>query len=334
MQFGCFMFYENITSLYKHYDTLLIDMYGVLWDGGNFFDGVLDLLVEIKSAGKNVIILSNTTLTLSKCCEKYQPKGLYKGTHFDAFVSSGESFKCTLSKHIGGAKTYFSAFSHNADIFEGSPFAQTDEIEKTDFVYVGNLNSQKIYCVDELRRKDGNLIPMENLTSLDYHDIAGFEEIAETLDECLTHRKKLVVVNPDIFAIEVIVNHGLSQQRPVLCQGAIGELYENAGGEVIYFGKPYSAIFEFAKQYIPHGAKVAMVGDTLWTDILGGNIAGYATILTLSGVVGQFIQNNKLDNVSYNTMIDACLQTISPKMTHKSLANYSQMPTHIIKQFA
>ena len=309
-------------------------MHGVLWDGGNFFDGALELLSKIKDEGKNVIILSNTTMTKESCRRKYQCKGLNKGQHFDFFVSSGEAFKHTLHEHVGFSKTYFSAFSHNSEIFENNLLEKVNSIEKADFVYVGNVNTNKIYFADCIKDKNGNLIAMEDLTSVDYHDIDDFDEIANTLDLSLKYQKPLVVANPDVFAIEAVLGKTSLDYRPILCQGAIGEMYEYTGGKVVYFGKPHPAIYDYAKRFIKQSSKVVMIGDTLWTDILGGNMAGFDTVLTLSGVVGKFIKKFYGADSTTDTAVKSIIQTISPKMTHTSLKKISQIPTHIVKKFA
>ena len=326
------MFCKNVASLYERYDAFLIDVYGVLYNGSDFFDGVLNLMLEMKKAGKKLIILSNTTMVAEACEKKYQSKGLTKD-HYDVFVSSGEAFKQTLPDHIGEAQTYFTAFAQNTDIFVGSHLERVESIEKADFVYVGALNSsRKFYIADAFKNKNGEPIAMENLTSLDCHDISDFEEITSVLDSCLKYHKPLVIANPDIFALELISTNEFSERRPVLCQGAIGEFYEHLGGDVIYFGKPYPAIYDYAKKFISPEEKTVMIGDTLWTDILGGNMAGIDTTLTLTGVSGQFMKN--FGTTDIETGIKLLLSEISSKMTHKSLANLSQTPTHIVGSFA
>ncbi len=60
------------------------------------------------------------------------------------------------------------------------------------------------------------------------------------------------------------------------------------GKEFIRFGKPDSQMFMFAYDLVREKLQVTkkdivMVGDTLHTDILGGNKFGLDTILVLSG---------------------------------------------------
>lgn len=328
------MFYKNFSDLYGNYDSFFIDVYGVLYNGSDFFDGVLDLLEKMKKANKKLIILSNTTLVSDACKMKYREKGLLENIHYDMFISSGEAFKQTLQIHISGAKTYFSAFLRNKAIFDESGLCEVESIEKSDFVYVGALNKNgKPYIADNLETKNGKIIAMEDLTSVDCHEIEGIEEISNLLDICLKENKTLVIANPDIFALENVEINGVFEKRPVLCQGIVGEFYEKFGGKVIYFGKPYSAIYDFAKKFISKSDKTAMIGDTLWTDILGGNIANIETVLTLTGVSGEFFKTMD-KNLNIDEKIDELLTKISSKMTHKNMLNHSQIPTHIVESFA
>lgn len=48
-------------------------------------------------------------------------------------------------------------------------------------------------------------------------------------------------------------------------------------------GKPESIMFDLAKKFLPSQERIAVIGDRLDTDILGGMRAGLATILVLSG---------------------------------------------------
>lgn len=328
------MLVKSLENIYENYDTFFIDMYGVLYDGGGFFQGVLELMKKIRNSGRRIIILSNTTMVSESCKEKYLKKGLVEREHYDLFISSGEAFKQTLQNYISNAKTYFQAFHPNNELFKEGGLTEVNNIEEADFIYVGYLNAgEKKYIANDLKDKSGNIIPLENLTSMDCHDIQDFGEISSLLDNCLKLQKTLVVVNPDLFALELISTNEFSEKRPVLCQGAIGEFYERMGGKVIYLGKPYSAIYDFAKQFVSKNEKVCMIGDTPWTDILGGNIAGIDTILTLTGVPGEFLKNFDQD-LKINNKISLLLQDISTKMTHKNLLNYPQIPTHIIESFA
>ena len=320
------MIYKNFESLYERYDTFFVDVYGVLYNGRSFFDGALNLLKTIKDAGKKIIILSNTTLVSDVCKSRYGKKGLIQDVHYDEFISSGEAFRHAIKSLK--TKSFYQIFLKNDAIFEGMGLIEEDSIEKADFIYVGSPNDKKCYTIDGLKTKNGEHINIEDMFDVSLDDIEGFEEIADCLKECKKHDKSFVVVNPDIFALE-----GVGENiRPILCQGAIGEFYKRMGGKVEYFGKPYPNIYDFAKSFTNNEEKIVMIGDTLWTDILGGNIAGIDTTLVLTGVSGEFLVN--INEKDINLKMEKLKENISKKLTHKDLMQYSQTPTHIAESFA
>ena len=321
------MIYKNIEILVDKYDAFFIDVYGVIFDGYDLYAGVLDILANIKRKNKKVIILSNTTVLSENCKAFYGKLGLIQGTHYDEFVTSGEAFRNDLAQLE--AKSVHQIFLRNKNLFSGTGISEVDTIEKADFIYVGALGDKSHpFLADDLKTKSGAGIPIEDLLNFNAEDIAGFEKIDEILKECLKYKKTLFVVNPDIFALEEISG----KRRALLCQGAIGKLYENLGGEVKYFGKPYQNIYNFAKSLVGGQDKTAMIGDTPWTDILGGNMAGIDTILVLTGVTGRFL--SEFSEKSTEQKFERLLREISPKMKTQHFAEQDQIPTYMAERFA
>ncbi|MDR2459085.1 MAG: HAD hydrolase-like protein [Holosporales bacterium] len=328
------MIHKSLNDVYHLYDSFLVDVYGVIYDGRDLYPGVLDILEKIRRSGRSVIILSNMSLVASVCMEKYARKGLLQGVHYDEFISSGEAFKRTVFHHIPNAQSCFQLFIRNVEMFMDSDIVETQTLQEAGFAYVGLLEKVRMsFSMDDAYKKNGESVAIEDITSTDVHDLAGLEEVAATLDMCLQYEKPLVVVNPDIFAIEYVSGRNGLQRRPVICQGAIGEFYEKMGGKTLYFGKPHHPIYNFATSFLKGYEKTAMVGDTPWTDILGGNTFGIDTILTLTGVSGEFLRTMN-PKIPIEDRFDKLLETISPKMILASFRGVSQRPTHIVEAFA
>ena len=53
--------HEGFAEIADRFDVLLVDAYGVFWDGGRFFPGSLEVMEEAVKKGRQVCILSNTT---------------------------------------------------------------------------------------------------------------------------------------------------------------------------------------------------------------------------------------------------------------------------------
>ena len=85
--------------------------------------------------------------------------------------------------------------------------------------------------------------------------------------------------NPDI-----VVQRG---DKLIYCAGAIARLYESLGGEVVYYGKPYPAVFEKALEKARSVAGVVsplVIGDGLETDIAGANRMGLDALFIAGGI--------------------------------------------------
>jgi ribonucleotide monophosphatase NagD (HAD superfamily) len=90
----------------------------------------------------------------------------------------------------------------------------------------------------------------------------------------LAQSRPLVVANPDLVAPR---EEGLSFEPGLVAH----EVTERTGQKAAFFGKPFGNAFDTAlarlKDVPRH--RIAMVGDTLHTDVLGGASAGIGTIL-------------------------------------------------------
>jgi HAD superfamily hydrolase (TIGR01450 family) len=323
------MIYENLESIYREYDSFFIDVYGVLYDGMKLYDGVLEILKKVKDSGKEIVILSNTTLVADICKTRFAEFGLIEGIHYDQFVSSGEAFRASIPEMFNNSAKYYQIFAKNTQIFDGSNLVEVTDLSEADFVYVGIPHKDgKRYTVDDLRTKSGVALKVEEVTKTSISQITGFDELTSILSECQKANKMLVISNPDVFAIDSVDN----AKRSVLCQGGIGEFYEFMGGTVVYFGKPYAPIFDYAKTCVSSGKSV-MIGDTPWTDIMGGTLAGMDSVLTLTGVTGQFL-NGMSAALSVNAKLVDLFERITPHMAGSRLNDVSPYPTAIIKSLA
>jgi HAD superfamily hydrolase (TIGR01459 family) len=98
------------------------------------------------------------------------------------------------------------------------------------------------------------------------------------LQAALPQEKLLVCVNPDLMVIED------GHLNP--CAGSIAKEYAQEGGPVAYYGKPHANIYDHVFESLgnPPKEKVLMIGDGLYTDILGANQYGIPSLLVNTGV--------------------------------------------------
>ena len=136
---------ESLLDIAPKYDTIFTDMFGVIWDGEAFFDGVFNTFAHLKQLGKKIYIISNATTVGSLMREKAERAGLKLGQHFDGFFTSGDTLKDKLShgffEQIAGKKDYlfYIIGRDNPLLFDGLEHHKTSDLKKADFVYISSL---------------------------------------------------------------------------------------------------------------------------------------------------------------------------------------------------
>lgn len=103
-------------------------------------------------------------------------------------------------------------------------------------------------------------------------------DYTERLEELAARQVRMHCLNPD----RVVIHQG----RREACAGALADIYEGLGGEVVWYGKPHSPIYEHARLLAGSPAKEAMlaIGDGLQTDILGAARFGIDAVYVSHGI--------------------------------------------------
>jgi HAD superfamily hydrolase (TIGR01450 family) len=133
----------------------------------------------------------------------------------------------------------------------------------------------------------GQLDPDEHapkaLVLLDDEGFDWFDDLNRAVNLIRQHNLPVVVANSDF-------TYPRNTKEVGIAIGGIAALLERAVDKnFVHFGKPdpmiFSKAFHLALAADPTLTKgdVLMVGDTLWTDIAGGNKYGIDTALVLSG---------------------------------------------------
>ena len=248
---------DNILSLKDKFDVFVLDIYGVIWDGKAPIKGMLEAMAALTQAGKTVILLSNSTHRQGKSDEINAKRGFIKGVHYDKVMTSGDLAYDTFSEDTRRLKFYQLA-KRTKELFVDSPYIEVKNPEEADFVYAG---VPQIF-------EDGI-----------WKDFLTLEPFEGELKKIYKLGLPLICSNPDMKA------HEKQYDEAVVRQGSVARYFEELGGDVEYFGKPYPQIFDFALQNIDvPDERILMVGDTLETDILGGNSYGLKTALTMTGI--------------------------------------------------
>lgn len=91
----------------------------------------------------------------------------------------------------------------------------------------------------------------------------------------------MLCANPDL-----VVQRG---GQLIYCAGAVAALYEKLGGKVVYFGKPYPAIYDVTLDSLRRVSgrtltRPLAIGDAMATDLKGANAMGVEALFIAHGI--------------------------------------------------
>lgn len=246
---------EALSAIVDRFDHVLLDQWGTLHEGGAVFPAARDCVARLRSAGKQVLVLSNSGKRARSNEERLERLGLVP-TAYDGILTSGE---VTWSGLRVRAREPFAALGRSCllitrsgdhSIVDGLDLAVVADVQKADFILLGGLDDH----------------------------VAEPEHWRDYLTSAVARRLPMLCANPDLTMI--------SGQRLIPAPGALAKFYEALGGDVTYVGKPYAPIFDAALGRLGHPdpKRVLMIGDSLDHDVAGARAAGMLTLLLTSGV--------------------------------------------------
>lgn len=246
-------FIDGISFIIDRYDAFLSDIWGVLHDGVRLYPGVRDCLQNLRKNHKKIILLSNSARLAGEVKKQIAGLGLTEDL-YDSILSSGELTK---------------------EVFLSGSDPQVAELGTNFFL----LGPEKYRLASEL-----DLHKTDDLSQADFLFTIGVTgnptstiEMEPLLREAADKNLPMVCANPDVH----VVRDGIKG----IGSGALAACYETLGGEVIYFGKPYRAIYDRCLQLLDMDmSRVVAVGDSLKTDIAGASSNGLDSILVASGI--------------------------------------------------
>jgi len=250
--------YDDLNFILQNCEGLILDIWGVLWDGIKVYPNAINTLSYLKKSNIPVILLSNAPRKSSIVIKKLNNIGI-KSHLYKKIISSGDICKTQLineTANIKGNKYYFIGLKEDRDLLNNTKFIESNSYKEADFILLTGPRSFN----DE---------PKDYLNEL---------------KSCINYKLPMVCANPDKIIIR-------QNGKKIFCAGAISEIYENLGGKVKSFGKPFNNVFIEAINYFKKSnpniksQNISIIGDGLETDILGGNSVNINTILVTSGIL-------------------------------------------------
>ena len=255
----------SFVTIAENFKAVLLDSYGVLKNYKGVIEGAKESIQYLRDKGVVMRVLTND----ASRSQEQQSDGFSKiGLDFtpDEIITSGMMAKQFLEHKILSGK----------------------------IAYLGTDNSAEYILragLDHIAVRDIDLTDVDDISAFVFLDDEGFDwnmDINKTVN--LLRRKSIpiIVANSDKL-------YPVSKKDVAVATGGIAQLVESMlSKHFIHFGKPDSQMFMYAFDNLNktnefNKNEILMVGDTLHTDILGGNKFGVKTLLVLTG-------NTRLEN--------------------------------------
>jgi HAD superfamily hydrolase (TIGR01450 family) len=232
------------------YDGLILDLDGVIWQGGEPIPGAPDGLAAVRANGTRVVFVTNDpSRTPAEVAELLCGIGI-PATADDVLTSAAAIVHVVAAEHGAG----------DARVLVVGPPALHELVRQ----------QQRLQVVATADASTADVVIVGGHEGFDYGELCAATEAIRT------GARLYATGRDDLFPAA----DGL---RPAT--GAILAAIETAGGApATIIAKPEPVMFRLARAALAGCERIAVVGDHLVTDIAGAKRAGLDAILVLSGV--------------------------------------------------
>lgn len=267
----------KLDDLFADYDVILCDVWGVLHNGVETYNGAADALQRARAAGLRVVLITNSPRPYAGVAAQLSMMGVAPES-YDAIVTSGDVTRDLIA--AGPRKTFHLGPDRELAIYDGLDVELVEEFEASGVVCTG--------LVDD--------------------ETESPEDYAEMLQRFRSRNLPFICANPDI-----VVERG---SRMIWCAGALARDYGLLGGRVLIAGKPhhpiYAAAMRAAETLIsgagendgsienPVGldkARVLAIGDGMLTDVKGAQQFGVDVLYISGGIhAADYVKKGEVDH--------------------------------------
>ena len=195
---------NHLAEIFKKYDTFVIDLWGVVHNGVALNPNAIEAVDQLKKHSKKIVFLSNAPRPSLKVINFLQNMKMDK-RYLENVMTSGEAAMYAINQKKFGKTFFHLGPARDTSIFEKVKDNKTD-LQSCDFILCTGLFD-------------------DHSKDLIYYKTLLEKQI----------KKKMICTNPDL-----IVDRGEVRE---LCAGSVALVFEKMGGEVVYFGKPHSEVY-------------------------------------------------------------------------------------------
>lgn len=258
----------NISKIIDNYDVILCGLEGVLTEGGDILSEAKEALINLRKAGKKIVLLTNSAQRVQSIANWLRSNKLPPQL-FENIISAGEIlhylFKNRNGDFINIGTTYYN-IGNPADksIFAFLDYLPVDQLAKADFMFMGSVNTLE----DNIEKY---LPGLEYAANLNIPLVCAGNDTSSYL-----------------------------KGEFCIAPGAVAEQYAALGGRIITVGKPDPKILAYALEGIENltREKVLLIGDNITTDIKGANLLGIPCALISKGVHVNYLGEGYIPDVA------------------------------------
>ena len=248
---------HSLGEVADRFDVAVLDQFGVLHDGRRPFPEVGHALEWLRREKKGVVVLSNSGKRSDPNRARIRSLGIdLRGD--DHVVTSGET--CWR------------------DFDRGIPVVSKSSPQRL-IVVSGNEEDAEAWAngnrgvelVLDLRSADAVLL----MGMPDEESVGNTENL---LSQAHDRGIPLICSNPD--------RSRYLNGKIAPATGSLADAFSERGGRVLWYGKPFGAVFDAVCTLFPDVARqrILMIGDSLEHDIVGARNAGLATAFVYGGI--------------------------------------------------
>ena len=234
---------NGLREIANSFDLFYIDIWGVLHNGIKLNQDAVDVLFQLEKLGKKYVLLTNAPRPNSDVVKFLEKLGL-DNIKSSKVYTSGQCSLNYLSNEKKNLKFFHLGPERDMNLFKNFKSLKQNKVEEADYIICTGL-------FDE------------------YEDLEFYKKFLSPIKD-----KEMVCTNPDL-----IVDRGDVTEY---CAGSIAKVFEEIGGVVKYFGKPYPLVYE--KSINNKNKSVLCIGDNLNTDIKGANLLNFSSLFIHNGI--------------------------------------------------
>lgn len=250
----------SLSDIAAGYDAVYCDLWGCLHNGKTAFPAAVAALSAFRAGGGRVVLLTNAPRPAADVAAQLGRLGVPREA-WDLIVTSGEATQYAMLAGAVGTNVWHLGADKDDGFFTDLPA----DAAPAAITRVPLDAAEGIVC-----------------TGL-------FDDLTETPEDyrgrllaAKARGLRMLCANPDI-----VVDMG---EKRLWCAGALARLYEEMGGESLYFGKPFPPVYDLARRRLAAGgqdtdpARILAIGDGIDTDIRGGFGEGIDTLFVTGGI--------------------------------------------------